>query len=203
MSIHSILRTIAALALSLAAFLNSSSAEPPKQRVFVLTDISNEPDDEESMVRFLVYSNEYDVEGLVATTSTWLRNGTQEDLIRRQIAAFGQVRENLLKHSPGYPTTEQLLAVTCTGQPSYGMEAVGAGKSTAGSKLLIQAADRDDDRPLWISVWGGVNTLAQALWDVRESRDEAELKRFVKKLRVYTISDQDDAGRWLRTEFPL
>jgi len=41
-----------------------------KQRVFVLTDISNEPDDEESMVRFLVYANEYDVEGLVATTAT-------------------------------------------------------------------------------------------------------------------------------------
>ena len=44
-----------------------------RQRVFVLTDISNEPDDEESLVRFLVYANEYDVEGLVATTSTWLK----------------------------------------------------------------------------------------------------------------------------------
>jgi cellulose-binding protein len=200
---HCILRqAVFALATSLLLLMNASDADSLKQRVFVLTDISNEPDDEESMVRFLVYSNEYDVEGLVATTSTWLRKGTREDLIRRQIAAFGQVRENLLKHSPGYPTTEHLLAVTCTGQPSYGMEAVGAGKSTAGSKLLIQAAVRDDDRPLWISVWGGVNTLAQALWDVRESRDEAELKRIVKKLRVYTISDQDDAGRWLRTEFP-
>ena len=67
---------------------------------------------------------------------------------------------------------------------------------------MIEAADHDDDRPLWVSVWGGANTLAQALWDVRESRTEADLKRFVKKLRVYTISDQDDAGRWLRTEFP-
>ena len=55
-----------------------------RQRVFVLTDISNEPDDEQSMVRFLVYANEYDVDGLVATTSTHLRNRTREDLIRRQ-----------------------------------------------------------------------------------------------------------------------
>ncbi|HRV08781.1 MAG TPA: DUF1593 domain-containing protein, partial [Acidobacteriota bacterium] len=54
-----------------------------KARVLVLTDISNEPDDEESLVRFLVYSNEYQVEGIVATTSTWLRTGTREDLIRR------------------------------------------------------------------------------------------------------------------------
>ena len=37
-----------------------------KPRIIVLTDISNEPDDEESMVRFLVYSNKYDVEGLIA-----------------------------------------------------------------------------------------------------------------------------------------
>ena len=46
----------------------------PKQRVLVLTDIANEPDDQMSMVRFLVYSNGFDVEGLVATTSTWMRN---------------------------------------------------------------------------------------------------------------------------------
>ena len=65
--------------------LAAASAEG-KERVFVLTDISNEPDDEESLVRFLVYANEYDIEGLVATTSTWLRQNTREDLIRRQIA---------------------------------------------------------------------------------------------------------------------
>jgi hypothetical protein len=45
-----------------------------KPRVIVLTDITNEPDDQQSLVRFLVYSNEFDVEGIVATTSTWLRN---------------------------------------------------------------------------------------------------------------------------------
>ena len=44
-----------------------------RPRVIVLTDIANEPDDQMSMVRFLVYSNGYDVEGLVATTSTWMR----------------------------------------------------------------------------------------------------------------------------------
>ena len=173
-----------------------------KQRVFVLTDISNEPDDEESMVRFLVYANEYDVEGLVATTSTHLRQRTREDLIRRQIDAYGQIRDNLAKHAEGFPTTGQLLKVTATGQPSYGMEAVGEGKSTAGSKLLLAAADKDDERPLWVSVWGGANTLAQALWDARRDRSDDDLAKLVAKLRVYTISDQDDAGRWLRLEFP-
>lgn len=193
------LACIVVLASSLAI---SKPAQAEKQRVFVLTDISNEPDDEESMVRFLVYANEYDVEGLVATTSTHLRNQTREDLIRRQIDAYRQVRGNLAKHAEGFPATEQLLAVTATGQPGYGMGAVGNGKSSAGSRLLLAAADREDQRPLWVSVWGGANTLAQALWDARRDRAPADLAKLVAKLRVYTISDQDDAGRWLRLEFP-
>ncbi len=188
---------------ALAAEAASSGwIEDPKPRLLVLTDISNEPDDEESMVRLLVYSNEFDIEGLVATTSTWLRKNTREDLIRRQIEAFGQVRENLSKHAPDYPTKEGLLAVVRTGQTEYGMAAVGEGKTTEGSKRLLAATDRDDPRPLWVSVWGGANTLAQALFDARRERSAEEIKKLVAKLRVYTISDQDDSGVWLRREFP-
>jgi Protein of unknown function (DUF1593) len=192
--------------LSITLFTNLSfSQENPsktKQRVFVLTDISNEPDDEESMVRFLVYANNYDIEGLVATTSTWLKDKTREDLIRRQIEAYGTVRNNLIIHEKGFPTQEQLLVVTTTGQTTYGMKAVGEGKATGGSKLLLQAADKQDDRPLWVSVWGGANTLAQALSDARRGRSEADMKKLISKLRVYSISDQDDAGLWIRNEFP-
>jgi hypothetical protein len=173
-----------------------------KERVFVLTDIANEPDDEESLVRFLVYANQYDIEGLVATTSTHLRKSTREDLIRRQLDAYEQVQPNLNRHQPGFPTANALRAITTTGQPDYGMAAVGTGKSSAGSRLLLAAADRADERPLWVSVWGGANTLAQALWDARNERSTEELGRLVKKLRVYAISDQDDAGTWLRTAFP-
>jgi hypothetical protein len=201
MNVRLILTTLVTVAIGLHGTTFAATPEA-KERVFVLTDISNEPDDEQSMVRFLVYANEYDIEGLVATTSTWLRDKTREDLIRRQIDAYGQVRDNLLRHAPGFPTREHLLSVTRTGQPGYGMAHVGEGRSTAGSQLLIEAADRDDPRPLWVSVWGGVNTLAQALWDVRASRSQDEVKRLVSRLRVYTISDQDDAGSWLRREFP-
>ena len=116
----------------------SSLLYAEKPRIIVLTDISNEPDDEESMVRFLVYSNEYDVEGLIATTSAWLKDNTREDLIRRQIDAFEKVRANLVKHADGYPTPESLHKVTCTGQPEFGMENVGFGKSSAGSQSECQ-----------------------------------------------------------------
>lgn len=185
-----------------AASLFSAPAQSDKPRVFVLTDISNEPDDEESMVRFLVYANEFEVEGLVATTSTWLRNTTRVDLIRRQINAYHQVRSNLLQHAPGFPSAEQLLRVTMAGQPAYGMAAVGTGKSSEGSRHLLAMADQPDDRPLWVSIWGGANTLAQALGDAQNTRSPEELSRLIAKLRVYTISDQDDSGPWLRRQFP-
>jgi len=173
-----------------------------KPRVLVLTDISNEPDDEESLVRFLLYSNEFEVEGLVATTSVWLRDRIRPDIIRETVAAYGQVRTNLLLHAPGYPETEKLMGVIKSGQTGFGMEAVGEGKSTEGSKWIIEVVDRPDPRPVWVPVWGGANTLAQALWDVKYSRSPEELEKFVAKLRVYTISDQDDASRWLRVTFP-
>jgi hypothetical protein len=174
----------------------------PKPRLLVLTDISNEPDDEESMVRLLVYANEYDVEGLVATTSTWLRSTTRVDLIHRQIRAYAEVRSNLLQHAGGFPTADALLAVACSGQGRYGMAAVGEARSTAGSRLVASAGARNDPRPLWLSVWGGANTLAQALMDARRERSPEDLRRLVAQLRVYAISDQDDAGPWIRREFP-
>lgn len=188
--------------LAAASLLPVIHAAQPKPRVLVLTDISNEPDDEESLVRYLVYSNEFDTEGLIATTSTWLKKNPREDLIRRDIAAYAQVRTNLLKHAPGYPEAESLLAVTKTGQTGYGMAFVGPEHSTAGAQQVIAAVDRPDPRPLWVTVWGGANTLAQALTEVRATRSAEDLARFVAKMRVYSISDQDDAGPWLRKEFP-
>lgn len=173
-----------------------------KPRVIVLTDISNEPDDEQSLVRFLLYTNTWDVEGLIATTSVHLRDRVRDDLIRETVKTYGQVRDNLLLHADGYPPVETLLQVVRAGRPELGMSGVGDGKASDGSRHIIEVVDRADERPVWVTVWGGPNTLAQALWDVRRTRSAGELERFVSKLRVYTISDQDDSGPWLRREFP-
>jgi len=174
----------------------------PKVRVLVLTDIANEPDDQMSMVRFLVYSNQFDVEGLVATTSTWMRNKVRPDVIRTLIDAYAQVQPNLSKHENGFPTPAMLRDLVRAGQPGFGMAEVGTGRTSEGAEAIIRAADKADDRPLWITVWGGANTLAQALFQVRETRTAAQLNALVSKLRVYSISDQDDAGPWIRREFP-
>ena len=172
-----------------------------KPRVIVLTDIENEPDDTQSMVRFLTYSNQWDVEALVATTSVHQRDKTAAWRIREIIEAYAKVRENLLKHEPGYPTPEYLLSVLRDGRPAYGMNGVGQDMDSPGSELIIRVVDRDDPRPVWVQVWGGPNCLAQALWKVRMTRSPDDVEKFVAKLRVYTISDQDDSGPWLRKTF--
>lgn len=186
--------------LFLAALASALAAEKP--RVLVLTDIENEPDDAMSMVRFLVYSNQWDVEGLVATTSIHQQNKVAPERIRQIVEAYGKVRDNLAKHEPGFPPAAQLLAVIREGRRDYGMRAVGEGMDSPGSELLIAAVDRDDRRPLWVPVWGGPNVLAQALWKIRATRPAAALAKFVAQLRVYAISDQDDSGPWLRKTFP-
>jgi hypothetical protein len=191
--------------VSFAALLfgfGSGAPAADKPRVFVLTDIENEPDDAMSLVRFLVYSNQWDVEGLVATTSVHQKNKIAAWRIREIVAAYAQVRDNLELHEKGFPTADALRAVIVEGRPDYGMHAVGKGMDSAGSELLIAAADRKDSRPLWVPVWGGPNVLAQALWKVRATRSSNQLHEFVAKLRVYTISDQDDSGPWIRKNFP-
>lgn len=199
--------SFAQLLQAIAAFLLICCSLPPsaaqeKPRVFVLTDIENEPDDAESMVRFLSYSNHFDIEGLVATTSTHLRDKTAEYRIKEIVEAYGKVRDNLLKHEEGFPTVAHLRSVIKKGIPKYGLDGVGAGNDSEGSDFLIEVVDKEDDRPVWVPIWGGANVLAQALWKVRETRTPFELAKFVSKIRVYTISDQDNSAYWIRKEFP-
>ena len=167
-----------------------------------MTDIANEPDDQMSLVRFLVYANQFDVEGLVATTSTWLKTGPRPDVILSVLDAYEQVQPNLLKHAQGFPAAADLRKLVAAGQPAYGMASVGADKMTPGAELILRAAGRQDPRPLWVLAWGGTNTLAQALMTARATRTPVELEAIVSKLRVYAIADQDDSGAWLRREFP-
>src|SRR6187549_2249438 len=119
-----------------------------KPRVVVLTDIANEPDEQMSFVRLLVSSNQFDIEALVATTSRHLRSAPRPDVMRSVIDAYGRVHANLAKHEPGFLPAEALTKLVVSGQDSYGMAAVGAGRTTPGAEAIIRAADSADPRPL-------------------------------------------------------
>jgi hypothetical protein len=173
-----------------------------KPRVIVISDIGNEPDDQMSLVRLLLYSNELEIEGLIASTSTWQKTAIHPETMRMLIEAYGQVRPNLLLHAQGWPEAAELARRVYTGQTGYGLAATGEGKLSEGAKAILHSLDRDDSRPLWICLWGGANTLAQALIELRATRSPQEAARLIGKLRVSAISDQDDSGPWIRREFP-
>src|SRR6202012_816559 len=90
-------------------------------RAIIISDIGNEPDDQMSFVRLLLYSNELDLEAMIATTSTWQRAATHAETMHALIQAYGQVRDNLLLHAKGWPTAEELDQRVFAGQSAYGM----------------------------------------------------------------------------------
>ena len=98
--------------------LSTNTTTSEKPRIFILSDILNEPDDSQSLVRYLLYSNEFQTEGIVATTSTWLPNETHPEAIREIIRAYGSVVGNLNQHVPEYKqysSAEELLDVVFSG----------------------------------------------------------------------------------------
>lgn len=210
---------------------SSSPADSLKPRIVVLTDISPndvEPDDMESMIRLLVHADLFEIEGLVATTG-WSNSGGNADwmrLIHDAIDAYEEDLPNLRKRSGqeghkadetrqwiGYwPSPDYLRSRTMLGSQVRGMEHIGAGNDSPGSDFIIEMADQADDRPVWILVWGGANTLAQSIWRIRENQTDAQLQNFLDEIRTYTITDQDRSYRdgtpydvsshqWMRREF--
>jgi hypothetical protein len=223
------IRSTLLLLLSLA-LSTTSLAALLKPRIIVLTDISPnnvEPDDMESMIRLLVHADLFEIEGLVATTG-WSNSGGREhpDLIQDAINAYEKDLPNLRKRSNqkdhvadesqqqiGYwPSADYLRPRTVLGSQKRGMSFIGKGNDSPGSDLIIKMADEKDERPIWVLAWGGGNTLAQAIWRVREDRTPEQLKAFLHRIRFYTITDQDrgyqrgtpydiSSHQWMRREF--
>jgi hypothetical protein len=129
-------------------------------------------------------------------------DAVRPELIREVVEAYGAVRENLLRHAPGYPTQQDLLSRVKSGNPKRGVANIGAGKDTEGSDWIISVADQPDDEPLNIVIWGGSTELAQALWRVRNDRTAKAVKQFVSRLRVHAIGHQDNTGPWILENFP-
>lgn len=174
-----------------------------KNRVIVTTDLGGtDPDDIQSMVHLLVCSNVYDIEGLVSS-QVWMTDLDKTGKIKEVVERFGEVLPRLKKHAPGYPDLDYLRSIVKRGQAVSNMDGVGEGKDSPGSELIIAAVDKKgDDRPVWVIAWGGMNTIAQAIWKVRHTRSESEFKRFLGKIRIYDILGQDDAGAWIAHNFP-
>ncbi|MHC4994116.1 MAG: DUF1593 domain-containing protein, partial [Planctomycetota bacterium] len=173
----------------------------------ILTDIGGDPDDQQSMIRLMVYSNEFEIEALVATASgtpgELKRAITRPDLIHEIIGGYAQVLPNLRRHADGWPGADRLRGLVKTGNPQRGLDHIGKGHDTEGSNYLIKRIDAGTPRrPLNICIWGGQTDLAQALHRVQADRGADGFAQFTRKFRVYDIGDQDRIADWMRSQFP-
>jgi len=191
--------TLLVISLTLSSLYGQSTQN---NRVIILTDIEADPDDTQSLVRLLLYANEIDIKGLIATTSCWHKTMINPESIKKVVQAYGKVQPNLLEHDKDFPQMETLFPLIKNGLPEYGMLGVGKNKDSEGSDWIIHELEKNDERPLWISIWGGSNTLAQALYKIKTTKTVKEQEVLISKLRVYAISDQDDSGIWIRNNFP-
>ena len=205
-----------------------------KPRLVVCTDIAPadvEPVDMESMVRLMAYADMFEIEALI-TSVGWNCDpypAEWAEYLQRVIEAYRKDVPKLMRRSGqqefmpledenkqqyiGYwPSADYVKSRAVMGSIHGGIKVIGSDNDSPGSELLIRLADEDDTRPIYVAAWGGANTLAQAIWRVKQTRSAEELKKFVRKFRIYTITDQDmqysmrmnrsySSHMWLRKEF--
>jgi hypothetical protein len=161
------------IVLSLADGLAAAQGST-RPRVIVSTDIGGTDfDDDQSMAHLLVYADTIELEGLISSPY----GPGRKTHILPVIDAYEKDYPNLKTWSPHYPTPESLRSITKQGALD-GVGDSGFDLPTHGSELIVRAARRNDARPLWILVWGGIDDVAQALHDAPD---------ILPKLRVYFI----------------
>ena len=205
-----------------------------KPRLVVCTDIAPadvEPDDMESMVRLMAYADCFEIEALITSVGWNCDPYPKEwaEYLTRVIEAYRKDVSNLMRRSGqskflpldeengqqelGYwPSADYIKSRAVMGSERGGIKVIGEGNDSPGSELLIGLADEDDPRPIYVAAWGGANTLAQAIWRIKQTRSADEVKSFVRKFRLFTITDQDmqysmrmnraySSHMWLRKDF--
>ena len=142
--------------------ISAQQPVPERPRILITTDIGGtDPDDNQSMMHFLLYCNEFDTEGLVSSPS--YGNGNDREIIR-MIGLYEQDLPTLKQHAEGWPTADQLRSVTKQGRRGAA-PLCGYSTATEGSDWIVKCARKEDKRPLYILAWGGLDDVAQALHD--------------------------------------
>lgn len=171
-----------------------------KERTVITTD--GEVDDQNSLIRALLYSNDMDVAGIVMTSSMYHYAGnetippfrwTGTKWVYDLLDAYEKDYDNLVCHDPNYPAPDYLRSVTKIGNISNQgeMEEV-----TEGSAFLEQLFLDDDPRTLYVQTWGGTNTTARALKSIEEKWKDTDKwdviqSKINEKVVIYIILDQD------------
>lgn len=191
-----------------------------KPRVIVMTD--GEIDDRSSMVRFLLYTSDFDVEAIIETNSIFQRKGhSREDWYEKQLNAYEEIYPNLVKHNQDYPTPQRLREISFVGDEDeahlkdlwwknlFVKMVPGAPvtqkpdkwEDTPGSDRIVEVLLRDDPRPVYLQAWGGANTAARAFYKLKTQYPD-EYEKAISKVVMYNIWYQDGAGTYIEQYHP-
>ncbi|MEZ6072780.1 MAG: DUF1593 domain-containing protein [Pirellulales bacterium] len=174
---------------SRAVATEQAAARP---RIIATTD--GEVDDRCSMVRFLLYANEWDIEGIIYSSSQYHWVGHRwdgTDWIQRDIDLYAACFDNLRQHADGYPSPESLRERVFVGN----IDNVGEmEKVTPGSQRIVEVLLDDQPGPVYLQAWGGTNTIARALKTIQQEHPD-EISRVSGKAILYLIQDQDATFR--------
>ncbi|NMO54671.1 DUF1593 domain-containing protein [Actinoplanes sp. TBRC 11911] len=172
-------------AVSVPASAHSRSADKP--RTVITTDM--EQDDLASLIRYLLYTNDVDTEGIVYASgrfhwagdgkgtefflpgreyktpqTSWRWTGTRT--IQDQVLpAYAKVYKNLHANDPAYPSPAVLESRVKVGNIDFEGE---MSHDSDGSNLIRDLLLDHDSRPLYLQAWGGTSTIARALKSIEE-----------------------------------
>ena len=155
-------------------FNHSAMSQRTKPRIIISTDIGGtDPDDFQSMIHLMMYSDLFKIEGLVSSP---FGNGQKKDLLD-MIDLYEKDRLQMSKNINDLATAQQLRKI-CKQGAKPAAPFAGYANPTEGSEWIIKCAKKKSSQPLYILVWGGIEDVAQALHDAPEIE---------KNIRVYWI----------------
>lgn len=205
------------LLIAVSALLTSDATAqrvlPAKPRIVVTAD--PELDDNNSLIRFLLYSTDYDIEGLIYASSgfhwkgdgkgtNWFVPGREysrfgldtcpclswrwaedERFIHNIVDAYAKAYPNLKVHNVNYPTPDLLRSQIRYGNIEFDGD---ISTNSPGSDLIKSLMLDDKPGPLFITAWGGQSTIARALKSIEEQfRYSADWKRIKDKVSAKVV----------------
>lgn len=201
--------------------VEESNPKPHKPRTIVTTD--GEIDDVDSFIRMLLYANEFELEGLIYSSSMWHYAGdgkgteftsememtkriygAQTDLrwpgtewMNPLLDAYEEFYPKLSQHAEGFPTATHLRSLVRVGNIKFEGEME---EDTPGSDYIKEKLLDGNMEPIYLQVWGGTNTIARALKSIEDQYKgtpewESIYKKVVDKTILYAILDQDATYR--------
>lgn len=214
--------TLALLTVTMMPASAEQKRAPAKPRVVITAD--PELDDNNTIIRAMLYSSDFKIEGLIYVSSQfhWTGNGkgtTQyirgreytrmglcpcttwrfnpdEHFINKIVDAYAKAYPNLKVHDPDYPPPDELKSKIKWGNIEFDGD---FSKDTDGSNLIKSLLLDDRPGPLYVTAQGGESTIARALKSIYDQYGNtvqwnAIRDKVSRKLVIISSGDQDGTG---------